>query len=46
MGGERIFHPLIITVDEQTDDNPLLVHAHNLDGKKPHNLLVLFRLEF
>lgn len=35
MGGERIFHPLIITVDEQTGDNSLPVHAHILGAKKP-----------
>lgn len=34
MAGERIFRPLVITVDGQTDDNPLLIHAHNLNERK------------
>lgn len=34
MAGERIFHPLVITVDGQTDDNPLLIHAHNLNERQ------------
>lgn len=44
LGGTTV-HPLVTTVDEQTGDHPLPVHAHDLGAKKPQPIsFILFEV--